>query len=339
MSQSAAPISVIVAEDFSDAILQELRAVSPRLQVERHFPAVPERAWLDAEVLYTIRTFPTPEQAPRLRWIQLHMAGVEEALKAPVIKAQDIEVTNASGIHAVPMAEYCLMMMLAFNYRLPTMIEAKERIEWLAHTEAIYNPAPLRGQTVGIIGYGSVGREVARLATGAGMTVLAAKRDVMHPEQPDKYIEPGTGDPTGDLPDRIYPMQAAVSLVKECDFVVLACPLTRLTRHLIDEEVLAAMKRTAVLINVARGAVVDEAALISALAAGRIAGAALDVFEEEPLPATSPLWNLPNAILSPHASGNRVDYNQQCANLFAANLRRYLEHEPLLNRVSREREY
>lgn len=339
MSQSAAPISVIVAMDFSDAILQELRAISPRLHIERHFPTVPERAWLDAEVLYTSRTFPTPEQAPRLRWIQLHMAGVEDALKSPVLKAQDIEVTNASGVHAVPMAEYCLMMMLAFNYQLPAMIAAKERIEWPARTETLYHPRPLRGQTLGIIGYGAVGREVARLARQAGMTVLAAKRDVMHPEQTDKYLEPGTGDPDGEVPDRVYPMQAAVSLVRECDFVVLACPLTRLTRHLIDEEVLAAMKPTAVLINVARGAVVDEAALISALAAGRIAGAALDVFEEEPLPATSPLWNLPNVILSPHVSGNRDDYDQQAANLFGENLRRYLEGDPLINLVSREREY
>lgn len=339
MSQSAAPISVIVTTDFSDAIMQELRAVSPRLQIERHTPSVPERAWLDAEVLYTINAFPTPEQAPRLRWIQLHMAGVEEVIKAPVLKAQDIEVTNASGIHAVQMAEYSLMMMLAFNNQLPSMIAAKDRIEWPPKPAAIYHPTPLRGKTLGIIGYGAVGREVARLASSAGMVVLAAKRDVMHPEQTDKYTEPGTGDPEGDLPDRIYPMQAAASMVRECDFVVLACPLTRLTRHLMDEKVLAAMKPTAVLINVARGAIVDEPALISALAAGRIGGAALDVFEEEPLPSTSPLWNLPNVIISPHVSGYRGDYNQQAANLFAENLRRYVENEPLLNLVSREREY
>jgi phosphoglycerate dehydrogenase-like enzyme len=171
------------------------------------------------------------------------------------------------------------------------------------------------------------------------MTVLAAKRDVMHPAQTNKYAEPGTGDPDGDLPDRIYPVQAAASMVKECDFVVLACPLTRLTRQLVNEEVLAAMKPTAVLINVARGAVVDEAALISALAAGRLGGAALDVFEEEPLPATSPLWNLPNVIISPHVAGFRADYHQQAAAVFAENLRRYVENEPLLNQVSREREY
>ena len=339
MAQNAAPISVIVAMNFSDAIMQELRAISPRLQIERHHPAVPERAWQEAEVLYTLNTFPAPEQAPRLRWIQLHTAGVEDALKHPILKAHDIEVTNTSGIHAVGMAEHCLMMLLAFTYRLPAMVTAQSRIEWPAKAQGVYAPTPLRGKTVGVIGYGSIGREVARLAVCAGMTVLAAKRDVMHPEQTSKYVEPGTGDPEGDLPDRIYPMQAAASLVRECDFVVITCPLTRQTRHLINEDVLAAMKPTAVLINVARGAVVDEAALISALAANRIGGAALDVFEEEPLPATSPLWIQPNVIISPHISGFRADYHEQAAAVFTANLRHYVENEPLLNVVSREREY
>ena len=334
-----APINVIVAMDFDDAILAQLRAISPRLNIERHFPTVPDRAWHDAEVLYAGSTLPTPEQAPRLRWIQLHSAGVENALKHPILKAQDIEVTNTSGIHAVQMAEYSLMMMLAFNYQLVTMIADKERIEWPANPSAIYMPAPLRGKTVGIVGYGSIGREVGRLAVSAGMTVLAAKRDIMHPEQSPKYAEPGTGDPTSDLPDRLYPMQAVASMAKDCDFLVIACPLTRLTRHMINEDVLAAMKQTAVLINVARGAVVDEPALISALAAGRIGGAALDVFEEEPLPATSPLWNLPNVIISPHISGLRSDYHEQAAAVFAENLERYLENEPLLNQVNREREY
>lgn len=334
-----APVNVVVAMDFDDAILARLRAVSPRLVVERHFPAVPDRAWHDAEVVYTASAFPTPEQAPRLRWIQLNNAGVEEALKHPILKAQDIEVTNTSGIHAVQIAEYSLMMMLAFNYQLVRMVEAKERIEWPENPLAIYQPMPLRGQTVGIVGYGSIGRELARLAVSLGMTVLAARRDLLHPGQPLKYAEPDTGDPASDLPDRLYPMQAIASMAKDCDFLLIACPLTRQTRHLINEDVLKAMKQTAVLINVARGAVIDEAALISALAAGRIGGAALDVFTEEPLPATSPLWNLPNVIISPHVSGARADYHQQAAALFAENLQRYLNNEPLLNQVNREREY
>lgn len=334
-----APVNVVVAMDFDDDILTQLRAVSPRLVIERHFPTVPDRAWHDAEVLYTSSALPTPEQAPRLRWIQLNSAGVEDALKQPILKAQDIEVTNTSGIHAVQIAEYSLMMMLAFNYQLVSMVEAKDRIEWPDKPTAIYHPMPLRGQTVGIVGYGSIGRELARLAVGAGMTVLAARRAIMHPEQSPKYAEPGTGDPASDLPDRLYPMQAIASMAKDCDFLLIACPLTRLTRNLINEEVLSAMKQTAVIINVARGAVIDEAALISALAAGRIGGAALDVFVEEPLPATSPLWNLPNVIISPHISGARADYNQQASALFAENLHRYLNNEPLLNQVSREREY
>jgi phosphoglycerate dehydrogenase-like enzyme len=128
-------------------------------------------------------------------------------------------------------------------------------------------------------------------------------------------------------------------MASECDFLVVTAPLTEDTRHSVNEEVLRAMKRSAVLVNVARGAVVDEDALISALAAGTIAGAALDVFEEEPLPATSPLWNLENVILSPHISGNSTRYSEKAAALFAENLERYLNKRPLLNRLERKRCY
>jgi phosphoglycerate dehydrogenase-like enzyme len=126
---------------------------------------------------------------------------------------------------------------------------------------------------------------------------------------------------------------------RECDYLVVTVPLTPATRHLINADVLNHMKKTAILINIARGAVVDEAELISALAAGRIGGAALDVFEEEPLPTSSPLWNLDNVIISPHVSGNTTLYHEKAAALFAENLRRYVENQPLLNRFHREQGY
>jgi phosphoglycerate dehydrogenase-like enzyme len=338
-------INVIVAIDFSDEIIDQFRAVSSRLRVERHFPNVPERAWETAEVLYTARVLPSPAQAPRLRWIQLHSAGVDHVIKEPIVQAQDVEVTTTSGIHAVQMSEYCLAMMLAFTYKIPRMLALQAQAEWPGRRNEMLNPddvfAPfhLRGQTLGIVGYGSVGRELARIADSMGMTVLAVKRDVMHPQAEDEYVEPGTGDPEGEIPRRLYPPEAITSMAKECDFLVLTIPLTAQTRHLINEEVLRAMKRTAILINVARGAVVDEAALISALAAGRIGGAALDVFEEEPLPAASPLWNLNNVIISPHVAGGSAYYHEKAAALFIENLERYLENRPLLNRLKREMGY
>jgi phosphoglycerate dehydrogenase-like enzyme len=344
MTQSGS-VPVVIAVDLSDALLEDIRAVSPRLHVERHFPTVPERAWDDAEIVYTINALPQPDQAPRLRWVQLHSAGFDHVLDHPLIKAQDVEVTSTSGIHAVQMAEYCLAMMLAFNYNLPKMLELKSRAEWpqkrpgALHLDDLFRPYELRGQTLGIVGYGSVGRELARVADALGMKVLAIKRDVMHPREEEAYREPGTGDPEGEIPARLYPPEAIQSLAREADYLVLTIPLTAKTRHMIDAQVLASMKPTGVLINVARGPVVDEKALISALAAHKIRGAALDVFDEEPLPSTSPLWNLDNVIISPHVSGNSRRYHEKAVSVFIENLERYLNNRPLLNRLRREQEY
>ncbi len=340
------PINVVVTFDFSDAEIADFRAVSPRLKVERYTSTVPDKVWAEAEILYTIRNFPMPEQAPRLRWIQLHSAGADHMVKEPIFKAQDVEVTTTSGIHATIMAEYCLMMMTAFNFQLLQLLRYQSAAEWPGKrgNAAVgpietFAPTPLRGQTVGIIGYGSIGRELARLCDALGMTVLAAKHDVMHPEEGPAYREPGTGDPNGEIPRRIYPFQAIASMAQECDFLIVLAPLTTQTHHLINEAVLASMKKTGILINAARGDLVDEAALISTLAADRIRGAGLDVFSEEPLPKSSPLWNMENVIITPHIAGVTTTYAARAANVFIENLRRYVENRPLLNVFNRERGY
>lgn len=333
------PINVVVAMDFSDDIMEQIRGVSSRLHVERHFTNVADSVWEEAEVLYTLNKLPDPAQAPRLRWIQFQTAGLDHVAKVPIIEAEDVEVTTASGIHAPHMAEYCLMLMLAFAYKLPLMLNYQAKAEWPEKPHDIFKPIGLRGQTLGIVGYGSIGRELARQADALGMIVVASKHNVMQPAAEDEYAEPGTGDPEGNIPTRIYPPEALASMVSLCDFLVVTIPLNSKTRHMVNESVFAAMKKTAVLVNVARGAVVDEAALISALAAGQIAGAGLDVFEEEPLPTTSPLWNLDNVIISPHISGNHIRYHQKAAALFIENLRRYLDNQPLLNRLDRKRGY
>jgi phosphoglycerate dehydrogenase-like enzyme len=336
------PVHVIVAMDFDDDIIEQLRMVSPRLVIERHWPEVPARAWAECEVLYTLKHYPQPDQAPRLRWIQLHHAGVDRVMKQLILQTEDVEVTTASGVHAVQMAEYCLMMLLAFTYRLPSLLQLQAEAIWPENVEdslTRFAPLHLRGRTLGIAGYGSIGRELARMADALGMTVLATKRDIKHPAAEDEYADAGTGDPEGDIPARLYPPEALRSLAAQCDFLVLTLPLTDSTRHAVNEAVLNAMKPTAVLINVARGGVVDTDALISALAAERIAGAALDVFDEEPLPRSSPLWNLDNVIITPHISGNSAFYHQKTAAVFTENLKRYLERRPLLNRVDRKRGY
>ncbi len=329
-------INVIVAMDFSDEIMDQLRAISPRLHIERYHPKVPESAYADAEVLYTARDFPEPEQAPRLRWIQAHSAGANHFLDRPIVQAEDVEITTATGIHATPMAEYILAMMLAFTYRLPQHRRAQDRAEWAHNLPPI---TTLRGQTLGIVGYGSVGRELARIADQMGVVVVATKRDMRQTSTEEKYVESGLGDVDAEIPLRLYPPQALASMVQVCDFVALTLPLTDETHHLVNEAIFEAMKPSAYLINVARGAVVDEAALISALAAEKIAGAALDVTEQEPLPSTSPLWQMENVLITPHVSGNNSRYHERAAALFAENLERYLENKPLLNKLDRTHGY
>lgn len=333
---SAERIQVVVAMDFADGLIRELAAVSPRLQVERHFPQVPAAVRAEMEVLYAADHLPQPEEAPRLRWIQLHSAGTDHLQGLPILDAGDVAITSASGIHATPIAEYCLAVMLAFTCRLLHF----RRLQAAARWDQSGRPSDtLRGQTLGIVGYGSIGRELARLAQALGMTVLATRRGLVHPDEGGRYVEPGVGDPRAEIPERLYPPQALASMLGACDFVALTLPHTGSTTRILDEAMLAAMKPDAVLINVSRGAVVDEAALISALAAERIAGAALDVFEEEPLPASSPLWGLENVIITPHLAGDWRRYHEHAAALFAVNLRRYLDNEPLFNLYDRERGY
>jgi phosphoglycerate dehydrogenase-like enzyme len=336
----AEPIRVTVAMNFSDEILHSLQEISPRLHIERHHPNVPDAVWQDTEILYTLNKFPDPAQAPQLRWIQMHLAGMDAILEQPIMQIDEIAVTSASGVHAVQMAEYCLGMMLAFEYKIPKMLRYQDEAHWPENRHQLFAPQTLRGKTLGIVGYGSIGRELARIAQAFGMQILASKRDAKNPaDDGASYTPDGLGDPSGDIPERIYPTEATASMVSLCDYVVLITPLTQHTKHLIDEKVLKAMKKTAVLINVARGQVVDELALIHALTSGTIGGAALDVFNEEPLPRTSPLWGLDNVIISPHISGNTSQYHEKAAAVFAENLRRYLDQRPLLNRLQRERGY
>lgn len=332
-------INVVVTAPIPDSVLQAAREVSPRLEIE-HFPGpVPDSVWAKAEILFTGRDVPTPEQAPRLRWIQLFSAGINHVADAPIVQSENVELTTASGIHATPMSEFSLAMMLAFTYKLPRILQQQARSEWNGDRSTLFSPVPLRGQTLGIVGYGSIGRELARAADALGMIVLATKRDVMHPADEDSYHEAGTGDPEGEIPLRLYPPQALASMARECDFLVVTTPLTDATYHLVDAAVLKAMKRTAVLVNVARGPIIDEAALLEALQARRIGGAALDVFDQEPLPADSPFWKLDNVIVAPHIAGSFSTYAEKGGLLFVENLERYLDGSPLLNRVQRERGY
>ncbi len=337
------PLHVLITHKVSDTLLEPLQNISSQIRLHVH-PAkqgseVPAKLWKDADILYTTGALPTPKTETRLKWIQSHSAGVDALLLQPFFEANpDVVLTTTSGIHATNMGEYVLGMILALGHRIPTMLKYQAKAEWSEKRYSIFLPQELRNSTVGILGYGSLGREVARLCKAFGAEVLATKFNVRQTAD-EGYTLEGTGDPQGELFDRLYPPQATAFMVKDCDFVVVTLPLTEATRGSVNEHVINAMKPTAFLINVGRGGVVDEAALLAALQEGRIAGAAFDVFAEEPLLAESPLWKAPNFIISPHISGNTATYDEKAVRVFEENLRRYIEKRPLLNVVDRAKGY
>jgi phosphoglycerate dehydrogenase-like enzyme len=338
-----ADINVLLTVEFNAGQLAELRGLSRSLNVRSHPVAqgqqLPDGEWGDVQVLYTFRSLPTPELAPALRWIQFHLAGVEEHLSAPILQQPNLQATTLSGANAPQVAEHALALMLALGHRLPRILADQTERKWPTRRSESHLPSELIGSTVGIVGYGSVGQRLARLLASFGVTVLASKRDIVSSPRPDEFQVDGQGDPNGEFVRRLYPAQALRTMFKECDFVVVTVPLTPQTRGLIGARQLAGMKPSAFLVDVSRGGVVDHDALLAALQKKQLAGAGLDVFHDEPLPADSPLWEQPNVIISPHVAGLSPHYIERAFTLFKENLRRYVAGEPLLNRIDLERGY
>jgi len=331
--------NVLVTMRFEERQLARLRAVSPALAVTRADPETADYSRTD--VLYAGAPPRDLGRAPRLAWVQLHMAGVDALGEHPLYTASAIPLTTTSGVHAATVAEYALTVLLALAHRVPRVVQWQARGGWPPDAERwpLFVPTEVRGATLGIVGYGSIGRELARLAkTAFAMRVLACKRDPSRRADPG-YAPPGTGDPEGALPDAWLAPAELPALLEGSDVVVMCAPLTPETRHMLGDAEFRRMKPSAYFINVGRGATVDERALGRALGEGRLAGAAVDVFAEEPPPAGHPLYGLEQVILSPHVSGFLPSYDDRCAELFAENLRRWLTGAPLLNLVDRSRGY
>jgi phosphoglycerate dehydrogenase-like enzyme len=335
-------VKVLITVDLFPDLVGQIEAISPRLEVKivaaNNSEDVPEQDWLEVEILYTHKVIPEPDLVPNLKWIQFHRAGNEAFMEEPVLRKPELMASTMSGASAPQVAEYVLEMCLALGHRLPAIIEYKHRGQWPAGRGEIFSPLELNQSTVGVIGYGSIGREVARLLHAFGTTVLATKYDAFNPADPGYRID-GTGDPQGDIVHRLYPTQALNSMLKECDFAVVCVPLTTNTENLVGTTQLAAMKPSAFLIDVSRGGVVNQEDLLKALEEGQIAGAALDVFPEEPLPEDNPLWKVPNLILTPHIAGLSRNYNQRAVALFVENLERYLAGKKPYNLIDLERGY
>ena len=336
-------IQVLSTLRFSDDLLDQMRAVSPRLRIRQqtchnvHEVAAALADQPDVEILYSFHLPRTAlEIAPRLNWLQLHSAGINHILDHPIMK-RDVAITTVSGIHATPIAEYVFASILAYRWRVPLWTHCQPEARWPSDRWNLYARPELRDSTLGIIGYGSIGREVGRLGKAFGMRVLALRRSSGRTKE--GFASEHTGDREGAIPERFFLPDRLQEMLSECDYVVVALPLTPETEHLIGEAELRAMKPNAYLVNIARGAIVDEQALIRALDEGLIAGAGLDVFDREPLPDESPLWALDNVLISPHVAGFTPRYDERATAVFVDNLGRYLSGEPLLNLVDKARGY
>lgn len=261
--------------------------------------------------------------APNLKWMHIPWVGVNQLLTDQTLVNSPVVMTNGAGVIAASVADQVLAFILNFSRQMPFQWEAQKRKDWGWKTLPD-RVDELNGQTCGIIGYGNIGTEIGKRAQAFGMRVIATRSN---PQAPAEYLDLALSNEQ--LPE----------LLAQSDFVVVTAPLTPETNGLLGKAQFEQMKRTAVLINIARGQLVKEPELIEALQAGTISGAGLDVFEKEPLPASSPLWELQNVILTPHSAGlyKRLDLNS--AKFFVEQLRRYLKGEKLKNIVDKKRGY
>ena len=335
-------VNVVICTAISDELLGEITRLDPRLNVAdasaRLLEALPSalrpgqrpppdrsqgqtlhQLLAEAEIMLAARRLPADvrTRAPRLRWVQSPMAGVDWLKETDLWLDPGVLVTSASGINARAVAEYVMATALALSKNIPRMLDNKAEQRWDR-----FELGQLKGRTMGLVGYGAIGQEVASLAEAFGMNILAVKRRV---------------GPEHRAPRVILPAHGLERLLRESDFVVLGVPSTPETAGMIGQAQLMHMRPSAYLINVSRGDVVDEQALIHALSQKRLAGAALDVFQSEPLPRESALWTMPNVLISSHVAGLFEEYDSAVVDLFIANLKRYLRGEPLHNAIDRGR--
>ena len=257
----------------------------------------------------------------RLRWVQTTTVGVDHVVPPALLAAEHLVLTRIKGPPGPLMAEHAVLLMLALSRNLPAYLDNQRQHIWRREGQ---DWLPLHGQTVAILGVGSGGGNLARVCkTGFGMTVLGmtrTSREIPHV-------------------DRVFGRTELGAVLPEADFVVLCLPNTPDTRHIIDAAALHAMKPTACLINVSRGALIEEDALITAMRAGRIAGAGLDVATVNPIPVDSPLWDLPNTIITPHIATESVKLSDAVVDFWCENVRRFAENQPLVGVVDRRAGY
>lgn len=339
-------IDVVITSYLEEEHVASIRAVDERLRVFYREDLVPPPRWQgdhagppewrlapegdekllamlqEAEILYDFPRGHVEDLvrvAPRLRWVQASMAGAGEVAERARLQATDVTVTTASGVYSGPLAEFVMMALLQHVKDLERLRRDKAEKRWReTYTQTLY------GKILCVVGMGDIGRAIAFRARPFGMRVAGVKRTIREHDEAWGYA------------DELYETGDLHAALREADYVAVALPGTPETRQLLDSAAISAMKQGAYFVNVGRGKVVDEAALVEALEGGHLAGAALDVFKEEPLPEESPLWDLQNVIISPHSTDNVPGLtNELQAELFRENLRRYLDGEPLKNELDK----
>jgi phosphoglycerate dehydrogenase-like enzyme len=336
------PLNVLVLLEADGAELARLRAAvpgatiktGPQIDVTDESSDMPAELLRDADCLLCEllpRNFGDFQQ---LQWMQLSSAGYSQVFGLPLVE-RGIRVTNARGSFDVPIAEWNLMMMLAWHRRLLGMLENQRLHAWDRSAEF---QTELRGSVVGFYGYGGLARETARVCKALGVTVWAMTRDGAVKPRENIFAVPGTGDPEGRLPDRVFPVSQKADFFGGLDYLILAMPITPASTGIIGEAELRMLSPHAVLINPARAGLVQEDALARCLTEGWIRGATFDVHYAYPLPPEHRVWSLPNLILTPHISGASLNphFQARTFDIFTQNLQRFIGGQPLLNELTPE---
>lgn len=326
-------------ETISAQQQQQIHALAPNLEIVRTTDEQEIAAMLDSiEIVAGQLPQALLPKATNLRWVQQWSAGADWLLDHPEAQELDFILTNASGVHAIPISEHIFAFLLAFARNLPQAWRAQQERIWMkedAHAQdhpakqalATYSRADVfevAGKTMLLIGVGEIGEYTAQIATALGMEVIGLRHN------PDKST-PGV--------DQMLGSDELLSALPKADIIVSTVPLTEETRHMLDQKAFNQMKQGALFINIGRGGTVDQAALVEALQSGKLAAAGLDVFEEEPLPADSPLWAMDNVLITPHSSGVTPKYNERALAIFLDNLKRYQAGEKLHNVVDKAKGY